>query len=77
MHTNSGIPNKAAYNTITSIGKSKAEKIYYRALTVYLTPTSDFSYARAALVQSAADLYGSGSSTYNSVKSPWDGVGVY
>ncbi|MCA1053743.1 M4 family metallopeptidase [Rossellomorea aquimaris] len=77
VHTNSGIPNKAAYNTISSIGKAKAEKIYYRALTVYLTPTSNFSYARAALLQSAADLYGSGSSTYNSVKAAWDAVGVY
>ncbi|MGG3912522.1 M4 family metallopeptidase [Rossellomorea vietnamensis] len=77
VHTNSGIPNKAAYNTITSIGKAKAEKIYYRALTVYLTPTSNFSYARASLLQSAADLYGSGSSTYNSVKAAWDAVGVY
>ena len=77
VHTNSGIPNKAAYNTIRSIGKTKAEKIYYRALTVYLTPTSDFSYARACLVQSAADLYGSGSTTYNAVKSAWDSVGVY
>lgn len=26
VHTNSGIPNKAAYNTISSIGKAKAEK---------------------------------------------------
>jgi bacillolysin len=77
VHTNSGIPNKAAYHTISSIGKTKAEKIYYRALTVYLTPTSNFSYARAALLQSAADLYGSGSSTYNAVKSAWDAVGVY
>ncbi|MGD6968058.1 M4 family metallopeptidase [Rossellomorea vietnamensis] len=77
VHTNSGIPNKAAYNTISSIGKAKAEKIYYRALTVYLTPTSNFSYTRAALLQSAADLYGSGSTTYNAVKTAWDNVGVY
>ena len=77
VHTNSGIPNKAAYYTISSIGKAQAEKIYYRALTVYLTPTSNFSYARAALLQSAADLYGNGSSAYNGVKSAWDKVGVY
>jgi bacillolysin len=62
---------------IASIGKAKAEKIYYRALTVYLTPTSNFSFARAALLQSAADLYGSGSTTYNAVKTAWDNVGVY
>ncbi|ANB58366.1 thermolysin [Anoxybacillus sp. B7M1] len=77
VHTNSGIPNKAAYLTITAIGKEKAEKIYYRALTVYLTPTSNFSNARAALLQAAADLYGSGSSTYNAVANAWNQVGVY
>ncbi|HCU7777653.1 TPA: zinc metalloproteinase aureolysin, partial [Staphylococcus aureus] len=33
VHTNSGIPNKAAYNVIQAIGKSKSEQIYYRALT--------------------------------------------
>ena len=76
VHTNSGIPNKAAYFTIESIGGSKAEQIYYRALTTYLTPTSDFSDARSALLQSAGDLYGAGSTTYNSVASAWDQVGV-
>ncbi|MFY4776791.1 M4 family metallopeptidase [Metabacillus sp. RGM 3146] len=77
VHTNSGIPNKAAYLTIQSIGKSAAGKIYYRALTQYMTPTTNFSNARAALLQSAADLYGSGSATYNAVKSAWDQVQVY
>ena len=42
VHTNSGIPNKAAYNTIRSIGKDKAQQIYYRRLqiTYLLTQTS-------------------------------------
>ncbi|MFD1019878.1 M4 family metallopeptidase [Thalassobacillus hwangdonensis] len=75
VHINSGIPNKAAYYTINSIGKSKAEQVYYRALTVYLTPNSNFSDARDALVQSASDLYGS--STANAVSTAWDNVGVY
>ncbi|WP_249310609.1 M4 family metallopeptidase [Bacillus sp. FJAT-49736] len=74
VHTNSGIPNKAAYNTITSIGITKAEQIYYRALTVYLTPNSSFSSARQALVQAAQDLYGS--ATANSVATAWSQVGV-
>ncbi|KGX92450.1 peptidase M4 [Pontibacillus halophilus JSM 076056 = DSM 19796] len=76
VHTNSGIPNKAAYLTIQSIGKTKAEKIYYRALNTYLSKRSDFSDARAALLQSTADLYGTGSD-YNAVKNAWDSVGVY
>ncbi|WP_243385795.1 M4 family metallopeptidase [Bacillus kexueae] len=75
VHINSGIPNKAAYHTINSIGIQKAEQIYYRALTVYLTPNSDFSDARQALIQSAQDLYGT--STANAVASAWDQVGVY
>ncbi|MCP3740316.1 M4 family metallopeptidase [Rossellomorea sp. BNER] len=75
VHINSGIPNKAAYYTVNSIGLAKAEEIYYRALTVYLTPNSDFSNARDALVQSAQDLYGS--ATANSVASAWSNVGVY
>lgn len=74
VHINSGIPNKAAYHTINSIGQSRSEQIYYRALTVYLTPNSDFADAKMALVQSAQDLYGS--STANSVSSAWDSVGV-
>ncbi|MEI5907495.1 M4 family metallopeptidase [Bacillus spongiae] len=75
VHINSGIPNKAAYHTINAIGKSKAENIYYRALTVYLTPNSQFTDARQALIQSAQDLYGS--SEANSVASAWDSVGVF
>ncbi|MEH7440247.1 M4 family metallopeptidase [Neobacillus drentensis] len=77
VHTNSGIPNKAAYLTISSLGTSVAEKIYYRALTVYLAPQSDFSDARASLLAAAADLYGTGSTQYNAVASAWSQVGVY
>ncbi|MEH7483158.1 M4 family metallopeptidase [Neobacillus drentensis] len=76
VHTNSGIPNKAAYLTISSLGTAVAEKIYYRALTVYLAPQSDFSDARAALLAAASDLYGSSSTQYNTVKSAWTQVGV-
>ncbi|MFL6557648.1 MAG: M4 family metallopeptidase, partial [Bacillus sp. (in: firmicutes)] len=76
VHTNSGIPNKAAYLTISSLCTAVSEKIDYRALTVYLAPQSDFSDARAALLAAAADLYGSSSTQYNAVKSAWTQVGV-
>jgi bacillolysin len=76
VHTNSGIPNKAAYLTISNLGTAVSEKIYYRALTVYLAPQSDFSDARAALLAAAADLYGSGSTQYNAVATSWSQVGV-
>lgn len=74
VHINSGIPNKAAYNTITKLGKEKAEKIYYRALTQYLTRQSQFSDAKSSLVQSAKDIYGD--QVANDVKAAWDQVGV-
>jgi thermolysin len=86
VHTNSGIINKAAYLlaaggthygvTVTGIGNDKVGAIYYRANTVYLTSSSTFSQARAALVQAAADLYGATSAEVNSVKKSYDAVGV-
>lgn len=74
VHINSGIPNKAAYFTVHGIGVSKAEQVYYRALTTYLTPNSSFQDARQALVQSAQDLYGE--SAAQEVARAWDRVGV-
>lgn len=74
VHTNMGIPNKAAYNTITAIGIDKSQQIYYRALTQYLTSTANFLDAKQALVQSANDLYGT--TIANQVSIAWDQVGV-
>lgn len=74
IHTNSGIPNKAAYNTITRVGQSRAEQIYYRALTLYLTPNTTFKDAKQALYQSARDLYGQ--QTAYAVWDSWEQVGV-
>ncbi|TDM12105.1 M4 family metallopeptidase [Macrococcus lamae] len=75
VHTNSGIPNKAFYNTVTKLGKAKSEKIYYRALAYYLTPNATFADAKAALVRSATDLYGS--TDASTVSNAWNQVGVY
>jgi len=79
VHTNCGIPNKACYLTTTnsSVGIAKAEQIYYRALCNYLTTSSQFTNARAALVQSATDLYGAGSAEVAAINAAWDAVGVY
>lgn len=77
VHVNSSITNHAAYLIGEQIGKEKLGKIYYRALTIYLTPTSDFSDARNAIAQSAADLYGEGSPEVAAVESGFDQVGIY
>ncbi|WP_099188698.1 M4 family metallopeptidase [Tepidibacter mesophilus] len=77
VHTNSGIPNKAAYNVMQSIGHDKTGQIYYHALTNYLVKTSNFHDAKLALVQSAKDLYGDESSESRSVSDAFDSVGIY
>lgn len=66
VHTNSGIPNKAAYLIAQSIGMAKTANIYYRAYD-YLNPTIDFKGAAYAIIQAASDLYGANSSEVNAV----------
>ncbi|TMU85219.1 peptidase M4 family protein [Bacillus sp. BHET2] len=86
VHINSGIGNKAAYLlsqggthygvNVSGIGNAKTGKIYYRALTQYLTPSSNYSQLRSAAVQAASDLYGAGSSEVASVNAAYNAVGV-
>lgn len=77
VHVNSSITNHAAYLIGQDIGREKLGQIYYRALTVYLTPNSDFSDARQAIVQSAIDIYGESSEEEAAVKAGFDAVGIY
>jgi bacillolysin len=77
VHVNSSITNHAAYLIGQEIGREKLGQIYYRALTVYLTPNSNFSDARQAIVQSAIDIYGEGSEEEVAVHSGFDAVGIY
>ena len=61
VHVNSGIPNKAAYLIAQALGPEKTEQIFYRALTQYLTPSSQFKDNGLALLQAYKDLYGNDS----------------
>ncbi len=61
VHINSGIGNYVYYLYATAVTKDKAEKVYYRALSNYLTKTSQFIDLRIAIIQSATDLYGADS----------------
>jgi bacillolysin/thermolysin len=76
VHTNSGIPNKAAYNVAVAIGKDKMEKIWYRTLTVYLNSGSQFADARDASIQAATDLYGASSAEVTAVSNGFTAVGI-
>jgi len=61
---------------ISGIGRTAAQKIWYRALTVYMTSTTDYAGARAATLSAATDLYGAGSANANAVAAAWTAVGV-
>lgn len=74
VHINSGIPNRAFYLLATAIGKDKAERIYYRALTVYLTRSSQFIDLRNAVIQAAEDLYGN--TEVNAAVTAFNTVGI-
>ncbi|RYU95533.1 M4 family metallopeptidase [Emticicia agri] len=78
VHINSGIPNHAFYlfASNANVGKDKAELVYYRALTLYLTRTSKFVDARLAVVKAAADLYGASSPVVSAAKAAFDNVGI-
>ncbi len=88
VHGNSGIANlafvllveggthprgKTTVN-VPAIGVTKAEQIFYRALTVYMTSSTNFEGARTATAQSAQDLYGQ--AEVDAVHSAWNAVGV-
>ncbi|MFD4414633.1 M4 family metallopeptidase [Streptomyces sp. NPDC058251] len=63
-------------STVTGIGRDKLGKIWYRALTVYMTSSTNYAAARTATLNAAKDLYGAGSTEYNAVAAAWSAVSV-
>ena len=61
---------------LTGIGRDAAEKIWYRALTVYFTSNTNYAGARTATMNAARDLYGNGSAQQNAVAAAWSAVNV-
>lgn len=70
--------NSPTYNgsTVTGIGRAKLGAIWYRALTVYMTSSTNYAGARTATLNAAKDLYGAGSTEYNAVAAAWSAVNV-
>ena len=63
-------------SSVAGIGRTKAEQIWYRALTVKFTSSTNYAGARAGTLSAAADLYGAGSAEVNAVAAAWSAVGV-
>lgn len=86
VHTNSGIANKIAYLvasggthygvTVQGQGVNVMEKVFYRALTTYMTSSTNYAGAKSACVQSATDLYGAGSAQVKAVQDAFLACGI-
>ena len=61
---------------MTGIGRDKLGKIWFRAVTVYMTSSTNYAGARTATLNAAKDLYGAGSAEYNAVATAWSAVKV-
>ena len=90
VHINSGIPNHVFYlvvkggthahiagPTVTGLGADKAARIWYKALTTYMTSSTNFAGARVATLNAAASIYGAGSVEYNAVADAWAACGIF
>ncbi|MGW4897446.1 M4 family metallopeptidase, partial [Kitasatospora sp. NPDC004240] len=62
--------------TVTGIGRDKALQVWYKALTSYMTSTTNYAQARTATEKAATDLYGAGSAEVTAVGTAWAAVNV-
>ncbi|KAF1716361.1 peptidase M4 family protein [Pseudoxanthomonas yeongjuensis] len=63
-------------SSLAGITRAKAEKIWYRALTVYFTSNTGYAAARAATISASNDLYGVNSIESKAVAATWSAVKV-
>jgi Zn-dependent metalloprotease len=75
--------NGVTYNSTTSdgvavagIGRAAALQIWYKALTSYMTSSTDYAGARTAALNAATALYGASSTQYAGVANAFAGINV-
>jgi Zn-dependent metalloprotease len=76
--------NGVSYNSPTcngasfpgGIGRDAAAKIWYRALSVYMTASTNYGSARTAAINAAKDLYGATSAQCTGVENAFSGINV-
>lgn len=61
---------------VTGIGRDKAEQIWFKALSTYMTSSTNYAKARTATLDAAKDLYGADSAEQQAVDAAWAGVNV-
>jgi bacillolysin len=71
--------NRVSGISVAGIGFTdieRMERIFYRAFVMLMGPNSNFSDARRATLQAAADLYGNGGNERSQLEQAWNAVGV-
>jgi len=74
-----GGTNRVSGFSVAGVGfnnREQIEKVFYRAFTQLMPSNSTYSTARAATIQAARDLYGTGSTVETAVTQAWNAVGV-
>ncbi|MFF4563953.1 M4 family metallopeptidase [Streptomyces sp. NPDC001435] len=61
---------------VTGIGRAAALQIWYKALTTYMTSSTNYADARTAALNAAAALYGTNSTQYAGVGNAFAGINV-
>ncbi|MFJ9543484.1 M4 family metallopeptidase [Streptomyces sp. NPDC101225] len=61
---------------VTGIGRAAALQIWYKALTTYMTSSTNYAGARTAALNAAAALYGTNSTQYAGVGNAFAGINV-
>ncbi|RPF30617.1 M4 family metallopeptidase [Streptomyces sp. TLI_185] len=61
---------------VAGIGRAAALQIWYKALTTYMTSSTDYAGARTAALNAAAALYGTSSTQYAGVGNAFAGINV-
>jgi aureolysin len=74
VHTNSAIPNYAAYLIGDELGRDDMGRIYARTMDQYLSQDMEFTDLAEGTWRAAVDLYGETSSEAAAVREVWDGV---
>jgi Zn-dependent metalloprotease len=74
-----GLPHDSSTcngTTLNGIGRDKVGRIWYRALTTYMTTSTNYAQARTATLNAATDLYGASSPERAAVAAAWSAVSV-
>ncbi|NBO38822.1 hypothetical protein EBU99_09585 [bacterium] len=64
------------FSSLSGIGRNKAARIWYRAVTVYMTSTTNYLQAADATFKAATDIFGLSSTEANAVVATWAAVSV-